>query len=176
MTICSLSQPTPFPIWNQSVVPCPVLTGASWPAYRFLRRQVRSPGIPASLRIFHSLLWSTQLKAFGIISKAEVDVFLELSHFFCNPTDVSNLISDSSPFPKSSLYIWKFSVQVLLKPNFKDFDHYFVSMGNECYCARVWTFFDIDFLLVWNENWPFPFLWPLLSFPNLLAYGVYTIS
>ena len=49
---------TPFLIWNQSVVPCPVLTVASWPAYRFLRRQVRWSGIPISLRIFHSLLWN----------------------------------------------------------------------------------------------------------------------
>ena len=54
---------TPFPIWNQSAVPYPVLTVASWPAYRFLRRQVRLSGIPTSLRIFHSLLWSTQSKA-----------------------------------------------------------------------------------------------------------------
>ena len=54
---------TPFPIWNQSVVPCPVLTVASWPAYRFLKRQVRWSGIPISFRIFHSLLWSTQSKA-----------------------------------------------------------------------------------------------------------------
>ena len=54
---------TPFPIWNQSSVPCPVLTVASWPAYRFLRRQVRWSGIPISLRLFHSLLWSTQSKA-----------------------------------------------------------------------------------------------------------------
>ena len=53
---------TPFPIWNQSVVPRPVLTAASWPAYRFLRRQVRWSGIPISFRIFHSLLWSTQSK------------------------------------------------------------------------------------------------------------------
>ena len=53
---------TPFPIWNQSVVPCPVLTVASLPAYRFLNRQVRWSGIPISFRIFHSLLWSTQLK------------------------------------------------------------------------------------------------------------------
>ena len=51
---------TPFPIWNQSVVPCPVLTVASWPAYRFLKRQVRWSGIPISFRICHSLLWSTQ--------------------------------------------------------------------------------------------------------------------
>ena len=54
---------TPFPIWNQSVVPCPVRTVASWPAYRFLKRQVRWSGIPNSFRIFHSLLWSTQSKA-----------------------------------------------------------------------------------------------------------------
>ena len=51
---------TPFPIWNQSVVSCPVLTVASWPAYRFLKRQVRWSGIPISFRIFHRLLWSTQ--------------------------------------------------------------------------------------------------------------------
>ena len=54
---------TPFPIWNQSVVPCPVPTVASWPPYRFLRRQVRWSGIPISLRIFHSLLWSTHSKS-----------------------------------------------------------------------------------------------------------------
>ena len=54
---------TPFPIWNQSVVPCPVLAVASWPAYRLLKRQVRWSGIPISFRIFHSLLWFTQLKA-----------------------------------------------------------------------------------------------------------------
>ena len=52
-----------FPIWNQSFVPCPVLTVASWPAYRLLKRQVRLSGIPISFRIFHSLLWSTQSKA-----------------------------------------------------------------------------------------------------------------
>ena len=77
----------PFPIWNQPVVPCPVLTVASWPAYRFLRRQVRWSGSPISFRIFHSLLWST-VKGFGIVNKAEVDVFLELSCFFDDPMDV----------------------------------------------------------------------------------------
>ena len=54
---------TPFPVWNQSLVLCPVLTVVSWPAYRFLKRQVRWSGIPISLRIFHNLLWSTQSKA-----------------------------------------------------------------------------------------------------------------
>ena len=71
---------TPFPIWNQSVVP--VLTVVSWAAYRFLRRQVRWSGIPIALRTFHSLLWSTQSKAYGIVSTGEVNVFLEFSCFF----------------------------------------------------------------------------------------------
>ena len=68
------------------------------------------------------------VKGFGIINKAEVDVFLELSDFFYDPTDVSNLISDSSPFPKSSLNIWKFSVHMLLKPSLEIPEHYFASM------------------------------------------------
>ena len=55
---------TPFPVWNQSVVPCPVLTVVSWPAYRFPKKQVRWSDIPISFRIFHSLLWSTQSRAF----------------------------------------------------------------------------------------------------------------
>ena len=54
---------TPYPIWNQSVAPCPVLTLASWPAYRFIKRQVRWSGIAISFRIFHSFLWSAQSKA-----------------------------------------------------------------------------------------------------------------
>ena len=66
---------TPFPIWNQSVVPCPVLTVASWPAYWFLKRQVRWSGIPISLRIFHSLFVIHIVKGFGIVNKAEIDVF-----------------------------------------------------------------------------------------------------
>ena len=62
---------THFLIWNQSVVPFPVLTAASWPAYRFLRRQVKWSGISISFRIFHSLLWPT-VKGFGVVNKAEV--------------------------------------------------------------------------------------------------------
>ena len=89
---------TPFPIWSQSVLPCLVLTVASWPTYRFLWRQVRWSGIPISWRIFHSLLWSTQSRVFGIINKVEVNVFMELSCVFDNPKDVVNLISGSSAF------------------------------------------------------------------------------
>ena len=67
-------------------------------------------------------------KGFGVVNKAEVDVFLELSFFFDDPVDVGNLISGSSAFSKSNLNIWKFSVHVLLKPGLENFEHYFVSM------------------------------------------------
>ena len=65
------------------------------------------------------------VKGFGIVNKAEVDVFLELSRFFNDPEDVGNLISGSSAFSKSSLNIWKFTVHVLLKPGLENFEHYF---------------------------------------------------
>ena len=68
------------------------------------------------------------VKGFGIISKAEVDDFLELSCLFDDATDVGNLISGSSAFSKSSLNIWKFMVHVLLKPGLENFEHYFASM------------------------------------------------
>ena len=98
------------------------------------------------------------IKGFGIVNKAEVDVFLELSCFFYAPTDVGNLISGSSTFSKSSLNICKFLVQVLLKPGLENFEHYFASMWDEGNCAIVWAFFGIVLLWYWNENWPFPVL------------------
>ena len=81
---------------------------------------------------------------------------MEFSCFYYDPTNVGNLISGSSAFSKSSLYIWKFSVHMLLKPSLKYFEHYLASMWNECNCAVVWTFFGIIFLWDWSENWPFP--------------------
>ena len=77
---------------------------------------------------------------------------------------IGNLISGSSTFSKSSLNIWKFSVHILLKPHLENSEHYFASVWNECNCVVVWAFFDIAFLWDQNENWPFPVLWPLLSF------------
>ena len=112
------------------------------------------------------------VKGFGIVNKAEIDAFLELSCFFDNPTDFGNLISGLSAFSKTSLNIWKFTVHVLLKPGLENFEHYFASMWDEYNCAVVWTFFGIAFLKDWNENWPFPAMWPLLRFLNLLAYWV----
>ena len=150
---------------------CLVLTVTSWPAYRFLRRQVRWSSIPISLRIFQLVVVYT-VKGFDVVNNAEIDVFLELSCFFYDPIDVGNLISGCSAFSKTSLNIRKFTVHVLLKPGLEDFEHYFSSMWDECNCAVVWTFFGIAFLWDWDENCPFPVLWPLLSFPNLLAYWV----
>ena len=103
------------------------------------------------------------VKGFGIVNKAEVDAFLELSCFFDDSTDVGNLISGSSAVSKSSLNIWKFMVHVLLKPGMENFEHYFTSMWDECECAIVWAFFGISILYDWNESWPFLGLWPLPS-------------
>ena len=95
------------------------------------------------------------VKGFSVVNEAEVDVFLAISCFFYDPVDVGNLISGSSAFSKSSFYILKFSVHLLLKPSLKDFEQYFASMWNECNCAVVWTFFGIFFLWGWNEKWLF---------------------
>ena len=68
------------------------------------------------------------VKGFGLVNKAEIDVFLELSCFFDDPVDVGNLISGSYAFSKTLLNIWKFTVHVLLKPGLENFGHYFTSM------------------------------------------------
>ena len=112
------------------------------------------------------------IKDFNVVSEAEVDVFLELSCLFYDPRNVGNLSFCSSAFSKFSLYNWNFLVHVLLKPSLKGFEHYLASMWNEYNCEVFWTLFDIALLWNWNENWPFPVLWPLLSFPYLLAYWV----
>ena len=143
------------------------LTVVCWPAYRFLRRQVRCSGIPISLRIFQSVMIHT-VKGFGTVNKAEIDIFLEFSCFLNDPTDVGNLISGSFAFSKSSLNIWKFSVHTLLKPGLENFEHYFTSMLDECSCAVVWTFFGIaffgigmktDFFQSCDHGWVFQICW-----------------
>ena len=75
---------------------------------------------------FPQLIVIHTVKGFGIVNKAEVDVFLELSGFFCDPVDVGNLISGSSGFSKSSLNIWKFSINALLKSGLENFEHLLV--------------------------------------------------
>ena len=102
-------------------------------------------------------------KGFSIVSEAEVDVFLEFSCFFYDPTAIGNLSSGYSAFSKSSLYIWKFVVHILLKPGLKDFEHYLAVLWSE-HNLKVWTFFGIALLWNWNENLSFPVLWPTAEF------------
>ena len=77
------------------------------------------------------------VKGFSVVSVTEVDGFSGIPWFSYDPEDVGNLISGSSAFSKSNLYVWKFSVHVLLKPSVKDFEHYLASMGNECNCVVI---------------------------------------
>ena len=156
-----------FPIWNQSSSNCSFLTcmQVSQEAGQVVWYSHLFQNLP-QLIVIHSV------KGFGIINKAEIYVFLELSCCSDDPADVGNLISGTSAFSKSSLNIWKFMVHILLMPDLENFEHYFTSVWDECSCAMVWGFFGIAFLTDWSENWPFPVLWSLLSFPNLLTYWV----
>ena len=113
------------------------------------------------------------VKIFGVVNKAELDVFLELCCFFSDPKKVGNLISGSFAFSKSNLNICKFMVHALFKLGLENFEHYFASVCNECNCVIVWTIFGIAFLWNWNENWPFPVLWPLLSMWMCLVVRLY---
>ena len=108
------------------------------------------------------------VKSFNVVNEAEVDVFLEFSCFFCNPTDVGNLVSGFSAFSKSSLNIWKFTVYVLLKPGLSNFEHYFASTWDECNCVVVWAslalpFFEIgmktDLFQSCGHCWVFQICW-----------------
>ena len=109
-------------------------------------------------------------RLYSIVNKAEVDVFLELSCLFYDPTDVAIWSLVRLPFLNPAgtsgssqfMYSWSLAWRI--------FECNFASLGDECNCAVVWTFFGIAFLWDSNENWPFPVLWPLLSFPNFLAY------
>ena len=80
------------------------------------------------LKNFSQFVVMHTVKGFSIVSVAEEDVFLEFSCFFYDPVDVGNVVSGSSAFSKSSLYTWKFSVHVPLKPSLKDFEHNLTSM------------------------------------------------
>ena len=124
---------TPFPIWNQSVVPCPVLTVASWPAYRLLKRQVRWSGIPISFRIFQFIVIHT-VKGFGIVNKSEIDVFLELSCFFDDPADVT-LLSNYQNGNLNKEHICLSNWQIWHRP---------IQFGQECREADI---------LLHNDEW-----------------------
>ena len=103
------------------------------------------------------------VKGFGIVNKAEIDVFLELSCFFDAPAVVCNLIFSSSAFSKPSLNIWKFTVHVPLKPGLENFEHYFSGVWDECNCVIVWAFFGIgmrtDLFQTCGHCWVFQTCW-----------------
>ena len=107
---------------------------------------------PHLLQNFPQFIVIHTVKGFGIVNKAEIDVFLKLSCFFDDPVDVGNLISGPSAFSKSSLNIWKFTVHILLKPGLENFEHYFTSVWDECNYAVVWAFFGIAFW-PWSTEW-----------------------
>ena len=134
---------TPFPLWNQ-------LLFYVW-FYCFLTCMQVSQETGKVIWYSHLLKNFLQFvvihagRGFNIVNEAEIDVIMAFSCFFYDPVNVGNLISGSSTFYKLSLYIWKFSVHVLLKPRLEDFEHDIASMWNECSCAVVWTLFGIAF-------------------------------
>ena len=140
-----------FPIWNQSTVPCleqllllDLHTGFS---------RGRSSGLVCpSVSEFSTVYCDPLSKGFGLVNKAEIDIFMELYCSFHDPADVGNSISSSSAFSKTSLNIWKFTVYILLKPGSENFKHYFASVWDECNCVVVWAFFGIAFLWGWNSS------------------------
>ena len=100
-------------------------------------------------------------KGFGVVNKAEADVFLEFSYFLYEPTNVGNLISGSSAFAESTLYLWKFLGHALLNPSLKDFEYNLTSMWNEDSCLVAWTFFSTALLL--GLGWKLIFSSPVIT-------------
>ena len=138
---------------------------ASWSAYRFFRRQSRWSCIPTSWRIFHSFLWKKTkkqknknknkkncltVKSFSIVNEAEVDVFLKFCYFFNDPTDVGNLISGSSAFSKSSLYIWKLVYHVFLMPCYKVVSDLTLSQAASQWITTIYL--SKYYCLIWNGD------------------------
>ena len=126
------------------------------------------------LKNFPQFVVIHSVKGFCIVSEDEVDAFLEFPCFLHDPTNVDNLISGSSAFSKPSLYIWKFSVHMVLKPSLKDFEHNLVSMWNECNCAVVWHSLALPFFGIWRRKWqPTPVLLPgkFCGWRSLVGYS-----
>ena len=141
---------TPFPILNQWVVLCSLLTVASWPANRCLKRQVRWSGIPITKNFPWFVVIHT-VQGFNVVNEAEVDVFLELPCFLHDPMNVGNLISGSSASSKPSLHIWKILVHILWKPSLNDFVHKPASMWNEHNCTAVFEHSWINISTLWLD-------------------------
>ena len=107
------------------------------------------------------------VKGISVVTEAEVDVFMELSCFLHDPTNAGNLISVPLPFLSPAC-----TCRSSLKPSLEDFECNLTSMLSEHNTRVICTYFGTALLWGWNENWPLPVLWPLLSFPNLMTYWV----
>ena len=118
----------PFPILNQSVVPCLVLNCCFLTHMQVSQRTGKVVWYSHLFKNFPQFIVIHIVKGFSVVNEAEVDVFLEFSCFLKDATNVGNLISGSPAISKSNLYIWKFSVHALLKLNLKDFEHNLTSM------------------------------------------------
>ena len=110
------------------------------------------------------------VKGFGVINKAEIDIFGEFSCFSMTQLTLAIWYLVPLPFLNPAWISGSSPVHILLKPGLENFEHYFANVWDKRSCAVVWIFFGIAFLWDWNENWPFPVQWPLLSVPNLLPY------
>ena len=121
---------------------------------------------------FPQLIVIHTVKGFGIVNKAQIDIFWNSLAFSMIQRMLAIWSLVLLPFLKPVWTTGNFTVHILLKPGLENFEHYFTSAWDECNCVVVWAFFGIALLWDWNENWPFPVLWPLLSVPNLLTYWV----
>ena len=101
---------------------------------------------------FSQFVMIHSLKGFSIVDETETDAFLKYPCFLYNPVNIGNVISGSSSFSKPSLNIWKFLVRIMLKPTMQDFKHDLTSMGDECSCPMVSTFFSTTLLGNWDKD------------------------
>ena len=163
-----------FSFPNLEPVHCSIssLALAFWPAYRVSQEAGKVVWYSHLIKNFPQFVVIHTVKGFSILNETEVDVCLEFPCFFCDPAYVGNLISNSSAFSKSSLYTWKFSVPVLLKPSLKDFEH------NSWWLVKwVQLYGNLNILCHWPSlglEWKLTFSSPVATaeFPNLLAYWV----
>ena len=161
---------SPFLIWNQSIVPCPVLT-CFLTCVQISQAAGQVVWYSHLFKNFPQFVVIHTVKGFSIVTKAEVDVFWNSLAFSMFQWMFAIWSLAPLPFLKPA---WtsgssQFTVHVLLKPGWRILSITLLAW-DECKCAVVWAFFGIAFLWDWNENWPFPVLWPLLSSPNLPAY------
>ena len=112
------------------------------------------------------------IKGFSIVNEAEAAVFWKSLAFQMTQRMLAMLSLVPLPFLNPAWTSGSPQFMHCWAPGLENFEHYFACIWDECNCAVVWTFFALALLWDWNENWPFPVLWPLLSFPNLLAYWV----